>query len=115
MKAPTNRSAYMDELRSILEDALCGRVERSWMSRQHIATINGSEYYADYTEENAPQQIGFQQFGSSNKVCVRYYKDSDGLMIYLNDEYMHCLRFELYKNKTSYAAAVAAWVMNYAC
>lgn len=115
MKAPTNRSAYMDELRTILEDVLCGRVERSWMSRKFIASINGRDVYIDYTEEDAPQLIDFQHYGSSTKVCVEYRQDALGLTIYLDGEYMQTLEFEQYKNKTSYAAAVAVWVANYAC
>ena len=111
MKAPTNRSAYMDELRNTLEDVLTGNVQRSWLSRRHI----GNDVYIDYTEETAPQLIEYQHYGRREKVRVEYRDVGDGLTIYVDNEYMLTLQFEQYKNKTSYAAAVAVWVANYAC
>ena len=115
MRAPTNRSAFMDELRTILEDVACGHCQRSWMSRRYIGNINGIDQYVDFTEETAPQLIDFQHYGSSKKVCIEYGANSDGLSIRVDGEYMQSLRFELYKNKTTYAAAVAVWVDRYAC
>lgn len=116
MKTPTNRSAYMDELRSILEDVLTfGHAERSWFSRKYIASINGRDMYIDYTEEDAPQLIEFKHYARNTVIRVEYNKDALGLAIYVDGEYMLTLEFEQYKNKTSYAAAVAVWVANYAC
>lgn len=115
MKAPTNRSAYMDELRTILEDVLTGSAQRSWISRKNISNIIGREAYVEYTEEHAPQLIDFQHYGSDKKVCIDYSECHDGLKISVNGEYMQTLQFELYKNKTAYAAAVAVWVDRYAC
>lgn len=115
MKAPTNRSAYMDELKAIIEDVLTGSVQRSWLARHNIGTVNGRECYIGYTEEDAPQLIDFQHYGSSKNVRIGYCKDNDGLTIYVDGEYMQTLQFELYKNKTAYAAAVTVWVDRYAC
>ena len=115
MKAPTNRSAYMDELRTIFEDVLLGRTQRSWIAKKNISKLMGREYYIEYTEEHAPQQIEFQHYGSRKKVVIEYYEGDDGLRISVDGEFMQTINFDLYKNKTAYTTAVAIWVDRYAC
>jgi hypothetical protein len=115
MKAPTNRAAYMDELSAILADALLGDVSRSYLARRNVSKLAGRECYIDYTEADAPQLIDFQHYGSSKKIRIECGKGCDGLMIYVDGEHRVTLQFDLYKNKITYAAAVAVWVDRYAC
>lgn len=101
----------MDELRNVLDDVLCGKIQRSYLSRRHL----GNGVYIDYAEEDAPQLIDFQHYGSDKTVRIGYYKHNDGLTLYVDGEYRQQLQFEHYKNKTAYAAAIAVWVDRYAC
>jgi len=107
MKNPANRSAFMDELRKTLEDVLpAAYFSRSWLSRRHIK-FNGQDFYIDYTEEDAPQLIDFEPYCSDKKVRIEFSVYDDRLYFYVNGEFRQTLSFDLYKNKTSYAAKVA--------
>lgn len=108
MKVPTNRSKFMDELRTNLEDVIPAAFQRSYLVKRNISKLVGREAYIEYTEENAPQHLEIREYGNNkNKVCIEFCKDDDCLIIYVDGEYRTSYEFNTYKNKTSYTAAIA--------
>lgn len=108
MKTPTNRVAFMNELRNNLQDVIIASYHRSWLSKRYLGEFNGKPEYIEYDEDCAPQLIEIDQYGIKDKrIRIELCANDDCLNIYVNNEWKQYIEFDAYKNKSSFTAAVA--------
>lgn len=112
----------MDELKTNLDDIIAGATfARGYLSTRNLTKEVGTECVIHYTEENAPQIILCDAFsiGKDHKlektnIRIEFCENEEDLAIYVDNKFLRSFPFDLYKNKTTYTAAVAMTVGKFA-